>query len=75
MQIVTLQIANKMNHVPQPQEEKLGYYFQFETCLGALEPHVCSKFFLSQLTRSYWFSNIVHKLVYFLNSQIVFSYL
>ena len=26
-----------MNHVPQPQEEKLGYYFQSETSPGALE--------------------------------------
>ena len=29
-----------MNHVPQPQEEKLGYYFQSKTCPGALETHV-----------------------------------
>ena len=29
-----------MNHVPQPQEEKLGYYFQSETCPRALESHV-----------------------------------
>ena len=29
-----------MNHVPQPQEENLGYYFQSETCPGALETHV-----------------------------------
>ena len=29
-----------MNHVPQPQEEKLGYYFQSETHPGALETHV-----------------------------------
>ena len=28
-----------MSHVPQPQEEKLGYYFQSETCPGALETH------------------------------------
>ena len=26
-----------MNHAPQPQENKLGYYFQSETCLGTLE--------------------------------------
>ena len=26
-----------MNHVPQPQEEKLGYFFQAETYLVALE--------------------------------------
>ena len=26
-----------MNHVPQPQEEKLGYYFQSGTCLGVFE--------------------------------------
>ena len=32
-----------MNHVPQPQEEKLGYYFQSEG-LVALEPHVFSKY-------------------------------
>ena len=25
----------RMNHVPHPQEEKLGYYFQSGTCLGA----------------------------------------
>ena len=29
----------RMNHVPQPQEEKLGYYFQSGTCLGATETH------------------------------------
>ena len=28
-----------MNHAPQPQEEKLGYYFQYGTCLGAIETH------------------------------------
>ena len=33
-----------MNHVPQPQEKNLGYYFQSETCPGALETHVFSKF-------------------------------
>ena len=36
-----------MNHVPQPQEEKIGYYFQSETCPGTLETHVFSKFSLS----------------------------
>ena len=36
-----------MNHVPQPQEEKLGYYFQSETCLGALESHVFLRFLRS----------------------------
>ena len=30
----------RMNHVCQPQEEKLGCYFQSEPCLGALESHV-----------------------------------
>ena len=34
-----------MNHDPKPQEEKLGYYFQLQTCLGALETYV----FLSSL--------------------------
>ena len=29
-----------MNHVPQPQEEKLGYYFQPGTCLGVFKTHV-----------------------------------
>ena len=29
----------KMNHVPLPQEETLGYYFQSGTCLVALETH------------------------------------
>ena len=29
-----------MNNVPQPQEEKFGYFFQSETCPGALETHV-----------------------------------
>ena len=33
-----------MNHDPQPQEEKLGYYFQSETCPGALETHVFRSF-------------------------------
>ena len=35
-----------MNHVPQPQEEKLGCHFQPETCPGALETLVFSKFSL-----------------------------
>ena len=29
-----------MNHVFQPKEDKLGYYFKSETCLGAIETHV-----------------------------------
>ena len=33
-----------MYHVPQPQEEKLGYYFQSGTCPGALETHVFLSF-------------------------------
>ena len=36
-----------MNHVPQPQEEKLGYYFQSETCPGALETLVFLSFLWS----------------------------
>ena len=36
-----------MNHVPQPQEEKLGYYFQLETWPGALESHVFLSFIWS----------------------------
>ena len=36
-----------MNHVPQPQEEKLGYYFQSETCPGALETHCLLRFLWS----------------------------
>ena len=30
-----------------PQEEKLGYYFQLGTCLGALETHVLLSFLWS----------------------------
>ena len=33
-----------MNHLPQPQEEKLGYYFQSGTCLGANKTHVLVSF-------------------------------
>ena len=33
-----------MNHVPQPQEEKLGYYFQPGTWLGAIEIRVLVSF-------------------------------
>ena len=29
-----------MNHVPQPQQEKLGSYFQSGTCLEVFETHV-----------------------------------
>ena len=36
-----------MNNVPQPQEEKLGYYFQSETCHGALKTHVFLSFLRS----------------------------
>ena len=28
-----------MNHVPQPQEEKFGYYFQSKTSLWVFETH------------------------------------
>ena len=28
-----------MNHVPQPQEVKLGYYFQSGTCHGVFETY------------------------------------
>ena len=34
----------RVNHVSQPQEEKLGCYFQLETCLGALGTHVFLSF-------------------------------
>ena len=34
-----------MNHVPQQQEEKLGYYLQSGTCLGVFETHVILCFF------------------------------
>ena len=37
---MALQIAYKNKPWSQPQEEKLGYYFQSVTCLGALETHV-----------------------------------
>ena len=36
-----------MNHDPQPQEEKLGYFLQSETCPGALETHVFLSFLRS----------------------------
>ena len=29
-----------MNHVPQPQDEKLGFYFKSGTYLGIFETHV-----------------------------------
>ena len=32
---------------PPPQEEKLGYYFQLGTCLGALKTHVLLSFLWS----------------------------
>ena len=40
-----------MNHVSQPQEEKLGYYFQSETCPGALETHVLLSFLWSVVSK------------------------
>ena len=33
-----------MNNVPQPQEDKLCYYFQPGTCLGPIETHVLVSF-------------------------------
>ena len=33
-----------MNLAPQPQEEKLGYYFQPGTCLEAIETNVLVSF-------------------------------
>ena len=40
-----------MNHVPQPQEENLGNYFQLETCPGALETHVFLSFLRSVICK------------------------
>ena len=37
----------RMNHVPYPQEETLGYYFQSGTCLVALETHDLLRFLRS----------------------------
>ena len=37
----------RMNHVPLPQEETLGYYFQSGTCLVALKTHDLLRFLLS----------------------------
>ena len=36
-----------MNHVPQPQEENLGYYFQSGAGLWVFETHVLLCFLLS----------------------------
>ena len=36
-----------MNHVPEPQEERLGYYFQSQSCPEALETHVFLSFLWS----------------------------
>ena len=36
-----------MNHVPKPQEEKLGYYLQSGTCLGVFETNVLLCFLCS----------------------------
>ena len=33
-----------MNHIPQPQEENLCYYFQSGTCVGVLEIQVLLSF-------------------------------
>ena len=33
-----------MDHVPQLQEEKLGYYLKSGTCIGAIETHVLVSF-------------------------------
>ena len=40
LQIMTYRLHIRINHVPQPQEEKLGYYSKSGTCLGAIETHV-----------------------------------
>ena len=37
----------RMNHIPLPQEENLGYYFQSGTCLRVLEIQVLLCFLLS----------------------------
>ena len=37
----------RMNYVPLPQEETLGYYFQLGTCLLALETHDLLRFLWS----------------------------
>ena len=47
-----------MNHVPQPQEEKLGYYFQSKTCPGALETHVFLSFHWSVVCNQCYHNNI-----------------
>ena len=41
-----------MNHVPQHQEEKLGYYFQSERCPWDLETHVFLSFLSSVVCKS-----------------------
>ena len=40
-----------MNHVPKPQEEKLGYYFQSGACLGVFETHVLLCFLRSNFCK------------------------
>ena len=37
----------RMNHVPLPQEETLGYYFQSEKCLVTLETQDLLRFLQS----------------------------
>ena len=32
-------LHKRINRAPQQQEEKLGYYFQSGTCLGAIETY------------------------------------
>ena len=46
LQIMTLKIAYNNASYPQPQEEKLGYYFQSWTCLGTIGTHVLVSFLL-----------------------------
>ena len=46
-QINTIHVTRYMGYLGSllhPQEEKVGYYFQSGTCLGALEPHVLLSF-------------------------------
>ena len=50
--MMTLEIAYTNESCSQPQEEKLGYYFQSETCPGALVTHVFLSFLWTVVSKS-----------------------
>ena len=58
-----------MNHVPQPQEETLGYYLQSGTCLVCLETHDLLRFLWSVVCK--WPVNLLTLKIATQNTRLI----